>query len=40
MFTEGAFTLNHEQTLLKLTDKIMNHILKVKEYEPSVKNIC
>ena len=38
MFTEGAFTLNHEQTL-EAADKIMNHILKVKEYEPSVKNI-
>ena len=38
MFTEGAFTLNYEQTL-EAADKIMNHILKVKEYEPSVKNI-
>ena len=38
MFTEGAFTLNHEQTL-EAADKIMNHILKVKEYQPSVKNI-
>lgn len=38
MFTEGAFTLNHEQTL-EAADKIMTHILKVKEYQPSVKNI-
>ena len=38
MLSEGSFTLDHEQSL-EAANKIMNHILKVKEYEPSVKNV-
>ena len=38
MFSEGSFTLDDEQSL-EAAKKIMIHILKVKEYSPSVKNI-
>mgnify|MGYP001397027853 CR=1 FL=1 len=38
MFSEGSFTLDDEQSL-EAAKKIMTHILKVKEYAPSVKNI-
>lgn len=38
MFSEGSFTLDDEQSL-EAANKIMIHILNVKEYSPSVKNI-
>tara|TARA_S200000501_G_scaffold88917_1_gene81936 strand:+ start:2750 stop:4828 length:2079 start_codon:yes stop_codon:yes gene_type:complete len=38
MFSEGSFTLDDEQSL-EAAKKIMIHILKVKEYAPSIKNI-
>jgi len=37
MFSEGSFTLDDEQTL-EAAKKIIAHILKVKEYAPSIKN--
>ena len=38
MFSEGSFAFDDEQSL-DAANKIMTHILKVKEYAPSVKNI-
>lgn len=38
MFSEGSFTMNDEQQL-ESAQIILNHILNVKEYSPSVKNV-